>query len=215
MSDPLIHLDEQGRPCVNHPHASHDSLFSLAMMGARASSFHHDIASKLQGIMMALDEISELTEQQRDADLRRATDTATGALKELNQLLNLNRALSKPPTRTRQALGELVAVASRRVGVAVRGELPQLSHDVAGPAVTLALTLALDVAGGTGRARAVDITCAVRGSTLALTLAASRPSPTNAGESLAIAAWILARDGGSLRCGPGGDQLLVQLPIAS
>ena len=215
MSDPLVHLDDQGRPCANHPHASHDSLFALAMIGARASSFHHDIASKLQGIMMALDEISELTEQQPDADLRRATDTATGALKELNQLLNVNRALTKPPSRTRQALGELVAVASRRVGVAVRGELPQLNHDVAGPAVTLALTLALDVAGGTGRARVVDLASEVRGSTLALTLTTSRPSPGNAGESLAIAAWILARDGGSLRCGSGGDQLLVQLPIAS
>ncbi|MEJ7598470.1 MAG: hypothetical protein WKG01_11220 [Kofleriaceae bacterium] len=211
---PLVHLDDAGKPCASHPHASHDSLFALAMMGARASSFHHDIASKLQGIMMALDEISELVEQQPDADLRRATDTAAGALKELNQLLNMNRALSKPPARTRQALHELVATASRRVGVTVRGALPQTNHDVAGPAVTLAMTLVLDVAGGTGRARSVDITSAAAGNDLALTLTTSRPAPANAGESLAIAGWILGRDGGKLRCRPTSDTLVLHLPVA-
>jgi len=175
VTDTFVHLDEDGRPCANHPPAMRDAMFALAMMGARASSFHHDIASKLQGIMMALDEISELGEQNPDADLRRATDTAQTALKELNQLLNANRALAKPPSRTRQELRALVAAA----------------------------------------ARAIDVTTEVTDGRLVLGLVASRPSPDNAGESLAIAAWILGRDGGDLRCTPAGDRLVLQLPIAS
>ena len=215
MTDALVHLDEEGRPCASHPQATQDALFALAMLGARASSFHHDIASKLQGIMMALDEISELIEHQPDADLRRATDTAHTSLKELNTLLNTNRALSKPPTRTRQAGRDLFAAAARRVGVNIRGELPAVSHDVAAPAATLALGLAFDVAGGSGRARSVEVSGDVLDGRLSVTLSTTRPAPSNAGESLAIAAWILARDGGDVRCTPAGDRLVVHLPVAS
>ncbi|HEY5935895.1 MAG TPA: hypothetical protein VIU61_14700 [Kofleriaceae bacterium] len=215
MTDALIHLDEEGRPCASHPQATQDGIFALAMLGARASSFHHDIASKLQGIMMALDEISELIEQQPDADLRRATDTAHTALKELNVLLNTNRALSKPPTRTRQNARDLFAAAARRVGVGLRGELPEVNHDVAGPAATLALGLAFDVAGGTGRSRSVEVAGEVIDGRLTVTLHATRPAASTAGESLAIAAWILARDGGDVRCAPAGDRLTVHLPVAS
>jgi hypothetical protein len=215
VTDELVHLDEEGRPCASHPQATQDGLFALAMVGARASSFHHDIASKLQGIMMALDEISELIEQQPDADLRRATDTAHTALKELNQLLNMNRALAKPPTRTRQTARELFAAAARRVGVSVRGEIPPVSHDVAAPAATLALGLVIDIAGGTGRARSVEVSGDVLDGRLSVTLGTTRPAPSNAGESLAIASWILSRDGGDVRCTPAGDRLVVHLPVAS
>jgi len=56
----IEHLDDQGRPCTKHPSATIDELMVLAVIGSRVSGFHHDIASKLQGLMMSIDEIGEL-----------------------------------------------------------------------------------------------------------------------------------------------------------
>ncbi|HEX8106419.1 MAG TPA: hypothetical protein VF516_01775, partial [Kofleriaceae bacterium] len=93
------HVDETGAPCTRHPAISPASLYQLAMVGSRAPAFHHDCASKLQGLVMALDELSELTEN-GDPQLIRAVETALEASRELNALLNLNRTLTRPATRT-------------------------------------------------------------------------------------------------------------------
>src|SRR5262249_6816696 len=98
-------------------------LYQLAALGARMASFNHDIASKVQGLMMALDEIGELAPNMGDPDLARASETAMQALKELHALLSQNRALTKPPVKTKVALGELMRTAGARAGVGVRGAL--------------------------------------------------------------------------------------------
>jgi hypothetical protein len=209
--DVPAHLDATGAPCARHPAASAASLMQLALVGSRAPAFHHDCASKLQGLVMALDELGELTEH-GDPQILRALEGALEASRELNALLNINRALTKPPVKTDLAIKELVARAAQRVALTVQGVLPEALVRVAVPAMTHGLALVLDAAAGTGRGRSLAVhgTRVAGGIELALTTSPS--SPASAAEGLAIAAFVIARDGGHLWCSPEGDRLYVRLP---
>jgi hypothetical protein len=207
----LEHLDETGAPCTRHPAASVESLLQLAMVGSRAPAFHHDCASKLQGLVMALDELSELTEN-GDPQLLRALEAALDASRELNALLNTNRTLTKPPVKSAIALRELMTRAAGRVGVALQGTLPDAMVEVAVPAMTHALALALDATAGAGRGRSIQVSAVPAGGAVDLVLQTSSSLPSNAGEVLAIASFVVSRDGGQLRCAASGDRLLIRLP---
>ena len=212
MSEAAIeHIDETGAPCARHPAIAASSLAPRAMVGSRAPAFHHDCASKLQGLVMALDELSELTEN-GDPALIRAIESAMEVSRELNGLLNLNRALTKPAAKTAIALGELMKSAAGRVGVVLPGALPAVTVTVTGPAMTHALALTIDVAAGTGRGRSLAITATTMGRDVQLALPAATTQPANASESLAIATFVVARDGGKLGCATSGDRLFVRLP---
>lgn len=207
------HVDETGAACPHHLAASRDGLLQLAMVGSRASSFHHDCASKLQGLVMALDEINELT-MHGDPQLTRAVEIALDSTRELHGLLNANRALTKPPARAPIALRDLLARASAHVRVALQGEVPDVMVQVAVAPVSHALALALDVAAGVGRSRALAITSAVVEGAVELVMFAATPPPANASEALAIATFVITRDGGRMWCSAAGDRLVVRLPCA-
>lgn len=209
----LDHLDDQGQPCAHHPAALIDELMFLAIVGSRTPGFHHDVASKLQGLMMALDEISELSHS--DAQLSRAAETALDSLREVLALLNVNRALTKPPVRTAVALREVLARAAERVHVSLDGELVDATLHVSAPATIHALSLAFDVAAGPGRGRNLPATAHLDATHVELRLDCSPSPPSNSGESLAIAAFVFGRDNGSLRCAASGSQLIIRLPIVT
>lgn len=209
----IEHLDEHGRPCSRHPAPALDLLLTLATVGSRAPGFHHDIASKLQGMMMALDEISEGLES-GDPQLQRAAETAMVVLKELTGLLNVNRALTKPPISSRVGFRELVARASERVYVAIQGELPETMLQVCAAPIIHGLSLAFDVAAGPGRGRKLAADTVISEGHLEMTLQASPSPPANAAESLAIATFVLTRDGGELRCVDAGSRFVIRIPIA-
>jgi hypothetical protein len=210
------HLDETGQPCTRHAKLTDTRMFELATLGSRMPAFHHDAASKLQSLMMALDEISELSGE-AEADLRTAIETAHAALRELNQILSTNRALAKAPQKSRAGLGELVLRGADSVGVRVRSDVPAQDVRVAVPAVRHALSLLLDLAAGPSHlGRVVDVTSAFDGDRHELTIAgppeASAKLPPNAGESLAIVTFLIEREDGELRCTPTG--FVVTLPAA-
>jgi hypothetical protein len=208
----LVHLDEQGQPCATHPEPPVDALMSLAVVGSRASGFNHDIASKLQGLMMALDEVSELGEQ--DPTLARAAESAHTALKEVLGTLNVNRAMTKPPARAPISLSELWTRAGERVYVTLKGTMPSVDVEVSAPTMIQALALALDISGGPGRGRAITADVAQTPTHVTITFPAVMPLPSNAAEALAIATHTLARDGGAFSCGDGGKSFTVSLPLA-
>jgi len=210
--EPAPHLDATGAPCARHPAASAASLLQLALVGSRAPAFHHDCASKLQGLVMALDELSELTEG-GDPQILRALESALEASRELNGLLNINRALTKPPGRTDIAVQDLVTRAAQRVGITVQGALPAALVCVSVPSMTHGLALVLDVAGGTGRGRTLGVAATKIAGGVELAFAISPSTPSNAGESLAIATFAVTRDGGRLWCASEGDRLHVVLPL--
>ena len=212
MSEPSIeHVDETGAPCTHHRAATTAALYQLAMVGSRAPAFHHDCASKLQGLVMALDELSELTEN-GDPALIRAIEAAMEMSRELNGLLNTNRALTKPAAKTPIAVRDLVKSAAARVGVTLQGTLPDAMVSVLVPPMTHALALTIDAAAGSGRGRSLAITGTAAGREVELALSMASSQPTNAGESLTIATFVVARDGGKLWCSALGDRLFVRLP---
>jgi len=210
----VAHLDATGAPCTRHPAAGHDGLLQLALVGSRAPAFHHDCASKLQGLVMALDELSELTEN-GDPQLIRAIEGAVDASRELNALLNTNRALTKPPAPAGIAIRELMTRAAQRVGVSLQGLLPDALVNVAVPAMTHGLALVLDVAAGAGRGRTLAVTGQLAGGTLELVIPTAPTQPSSASESLAIATWAIERDHGQLWCATSGDRLYVRLPATA
>lgn len=209
------HLDETGQPCTRHATLDGTRLYELATLGSRMPAFHHDAASKLQSLMMALDEISELGSS--EPDMRTAIDTAHAALRELNQILGTNRALAKAAQKSRIGLAELVQRAAESFGVRVRGDIQAQDLRVAVPAVRHAMSLLLDLAAGPSHlGRVVDVTCTFDGDRYELTISgppeAASKLPPNAGESLAIVKFVIDREDGELRCHPTG--FVVRVPAA-
>ena len=206
------HLDEHGQPCARHAPAP-DKLLAYAMLGSRVSGFHHETASKLQSLMMALDEISELAGE-LESDLRTAIDTAQAALRQLHGLLGTNRALAKAPQRTPTLCPELLDKAGERHGVRVRGSVPSVEVMVAPPSMLHALAVLLDlIAGLPAGGRTVQVTSESRDGRIAVTLAGNvEPAHPNANELIAVAAFIIARESGTLRCAP--RTFVVELPLA-
>lgn len=210
----IDHVDETGAPCARHPAAAIENLFQLALVGSRAPVFHHDCASKLQGLVMALDELRELTVN-GDPQLASALEIALDSMHELHALLNANRALTKPPQRTEIALRELVGRAAERAGVALHGTLPDAMVAVAVPPTTHALALTIDVAAGARRGRTLVVDAEIVAREVEIVLHAATPSPADASEALALATFVVARDGGRLWCAAAGDRLVVRLPCSS
>jgi len=208
------HLDEAGQPCTRHPTATIDELMFLAVIGSRAPGFHHDVASKLQGLMMSVEEISELGNG-LDPQIGRAAETALDALRDILALLNVNRSLTKPPTRTSNALGDLIKRASERVYVSLTGEIVDATVEVSAPSTIHALSLVFDVAGGPGRGRTVAATSRIDGTHVELQFVASPSPPHGVAESLAVATYVLGRDRGSLWCTADGSHIVARLPLVA
>jgi hypothetical protein len=205
------HLDESGAPCTQHPAPSASNLMALALLGSRMPSFHHDVASKLQSLMMAVDELSELAET---IEARAAANAAMSSVKEMTQLFAMNRALAKAPQRRPSPVAELFARAAERSGVKTTGELPTCTVDVALPSIAHACAVILDLAAGPlAMGRSVDITGTLGDKYVTVTVsgAPSTPLPANAGDMLALASFALAREGGELRCGP--DRYVIRLAL--
>jgi hypothetical protein len=213
----MDHRDETGQLCTRHASVTPERLLELATHGSRMPGFHHDAASKLQSLVMALDEISELTSQ-ADSDLRLAVDTAATALRELQQLFTANRALAKAPQRTRIALSEVFTRASERAGVQIRGEQASSDVRVAVPSIIHALALVLDVAAGPSHlGRVVQVTSEATSERIVTTFAgpaaAAAKLAATASEALAIATFAISREGGQLSCS-ASERFAIELPLA-
>lgn len=204
------HLDETGQPCTRHAEIASDILLGYAAVGTRVSSFHHDVASKLQSLMMSLDEIGELV----DGELRIAAETAQGAVRELHGLVMVNRALTKRPQRKRVPLRELVGAAAGRAGMKLRGEIPVIDVEIAPPSITHALALVLDlVAGPVSGTRTADVSHRIEEGAIVVEVTNTATTPsTQTNELLCVASFLLRREDGSLACQPNG--FVVTLPLA-
>ena len=180
-----------------------DDILALAVLGARLSRFHHDIASKLQGVMLSLDEIAERAETHGDAELKRAIETASTTLGELNQLLAASRAVVRPPASVKIAVRELIAKAAEKTGVALVGEPGDAELVCCVPQVVHALALVIDTAQGSERLRKLAVAVRVVGDNVELGFATVTPPPEAAAELLALASWLLEQHGGGLRSEDG------------
>ncbi len=204
------HFDETGRPCTRHSPASPQTMLALALLGSRMPSFHHDVASKLQSLMMALEEVEELADND---DMRFAAQTASSAVREMQALFSANRALSRPPHRRPTPLGEVVAAAAQRAGVRTHGSLPAVHVEVSLSSITHALAIVFDLAAGEHRlGRSLELAATVDGNSIVVDLPCSNEEmPASSGETLALASFALLREQGELRCGP--SSFAIRLPL--
>ncbi|MFN0253735.1 MAG: hypothetical protein ACKV2T_43100 [Kofleriaceae bacterium] len=166
--------------------------------------------------MMALDEISEIAEALDPVNrehITRATDGAQACLKDVLGILNTNRAMTKPAMRAPVALSDLATRAGERVYVTFQGALPDLAVSVSAPTMIHALSQIFDIAGGPGRSRTIPIDVSRTATHVTLALSVAGAGPTSP-EPLTLATFVLARDGGSLRCTDNGQRFLIELPIA-
>jgi hypothetical protein len=208
----LDHVDEHGQACTRHAPAR-EKLMMYAALGSRVSGFHHDAASKLQSLVMALDEISELIGEE-PSDVRTATQTAQASLQQLHVLLTANRALAKAPQVVRTLLPELLARSAERHGVRLSGEVPSMEVLVAPPSMTHAFAMLLDmVAGAPAQGRRVDVGVSSENGRATIRIAGGvEPTHANVSELIAIATFVVARESGALRCATKG--FVVELPLA-
>jgi hypothetical protein len=205
------HDDETGKRCTRHPDPSPGNMLALALLGSRMPSFHHDVASKLQSLMMAIDELQELAE---GAELQAAANSAGTSVRELTQLFATNRSLAKAPQRRPTPVGELFARAAERAGVNTTGELPPCTVDVALPSIAHACAVILDLAAGPlSMGRTAEITGRIEHKSLFVTVTGppNAPLPNNAGDVLALATFALEREQGELRC--NGERYVIRLPL--
>jgi hypothetical protein len=206
------HDDETGKPCTRHPNPSPVNMLALALLGSRMPSFHHDVASKLQSLMMAIDELEELAE---GGEMKAAAGSAASAVRELTTLFATNRALAKAPQRRPTPIGELFARAAERGGVRTTGELPPCTVEVALPSIAHACAVILDLAAGPlSMGRTAEITGSIDGGTLIVIVTGppNAPLPNNAGDVLALATFALEREHGSLKC--LGERYVIRLPLS-
>ena len=208
----IEHLDEDGKPCTRHP-ASEDKLLAYAAVGTRISGFHHDAASKLQSLVMALDEIGELIGEE-ESDVRTATETAQTAVRNLHALLTVNRALAKGPQPARTMLPELLQRAAERHAVKLRGQVASVEVLVAMPSMTHAFAMLIDmIAGPPSQGRGVEVEVANDGDRVTVKLTGTvEATHPNVNELITVAAYMVSREEGVLRC--GSKRFVVELPVA-
>ena len=211
----IDHLDEDGNPCTRHAAPVVETMLGLAMVGSRTPAFHHDTASKLQSLVMAIDEIGEIADVMAHPDLQRASATALTALRDLHAMFNANRALARPPQATRISIGELIGRAAERASVAIHGDIPADAIEVNVAAMTHAFAVLFDLAAGVIKlGRTIVMTRTPAAGVVELVI---RPpegathSPPRTTELLSVATFVLRRDRGDLRC-TKDDGFIIRLP---
>jgi len=209
VTDPFEHGGGDGTPCRRHAPAEPERFLHLATIGSRVPSFNHDIASKIQGLIMAIDEIVEFA---NTSDLRQAAETAHQAVTELNQLLQQNRALTKTPVASSIPIDELVDRAARRVAVTLRGGPFSGTTEVPALLVIQGLALAFDAAAGSERRRVLDLAIVEVGDSLEIRVPLATALEPDVGTMFAIASWVFRKAGGSFAC--QSDHLELRLPRA-
>lgn len=204
------HVDEAGEPCTTHAPVRPDVMHTLTLVGSRASGFNHDLASKLQGLLMTLEDLAERLGARGEPELHRSASDAFAMTQELVGLVTASRALTRPPSPGRRTLRELIAASCERAGVELRAELVEAEVEVSTPHVVQAIALAIEVAAGPGRGRALESTCQRGGGgQIEIVLSAAKKTTSFASEYLALAAESLRRHGGDLRC--GADRIVIWL----
>lgn len=125
-------------------------LLELALVGTRARGFHHDVASKLQMLMMVTDELAEYSDELDDEHVKQLAASALDAVKDVHQLMIGYRAMSRPDGATPVKLSDLFERGAARAAVEMRGTLPSEMVMARVPIAVQAVTLACEIVAGHG-----------------------------------------------------------------
>jgi hypothetical protein len=190
-----------------------DGILALALVGARARGFHHDLASKLQGLMMAIDEIADRNLLLADDRVQRAVEAAADSMREVQGQLAAFRTLGRGADARGCSLRELVAAGTRAAAVAASGEVPDVAVMATPCAAVQVIAMACELADSTGTvevavdardADTIEVSVRCRGGGL--------PELVRA-DAIAVMTFALGRDGGEVR--DGGNGVVMRFRLAA
>jgi hypothetical protein len=185
-----------------------DGILALALIGARSRGFHHDIASKLQGLMMAIDEIADRNLVLEDDRVQRAVEAAADSMREVQAQLAAFRTLGRGVDARTCSLRELVTAGARAAAVVAAGELPDVAVVATPSAAVQVIAMACELADTTGT---VDVAVGVRddaGIEVSVRCRGGELPELVRAEAIALMAFALGRDGGTVR--DGGDGVVMR-----
>jgi hypothetical protein len=195
------HTTETGAPCPHHV-ARVEDLVTPATLGAACFAALHDLASALQGVGAAIDELDFTVGT--DPKLRPLVDAAMEANERATALFVAQRGMIRDPAKRVEKV-ELAALINRATHQAAHkpqiGTLAAGTVDVAIPVIAQVVAAMVDAAAA--GAGAPTVTAAAAGDTVAITVVASAPAPAPAsiGATLAICARSAEAHGGAVQCG--------------
>jgi hypothetical protein len=209
------HTTDTGAACERHAPRAED-LIGPATLGATCFAALHDLASGLQAISAAVDELDATVGA--DPRLRALVDAVIEANETATAMFVAMRNTVRDPGRRRQSveIGHLVRRATQQASGAstIAGAVPVGDVEVAIPVVAQVLATLIDAAG-----KDAEVTAALGGTAtdvaIVIAAAAAAEPPTTIGATLAIAARALEAQGGTVACGDrdGRPVYTVRLPV--
>nr|HEX4313906.1 hypothetical protein [Kofleriaceae bacterium] len=183
-----------------------DGLLALALLGAGARGFQHDLSSKLQALMMSLDEIAERGDDLGDAEIHRAAERAMASIKDTHAVLMAYRQLARGAAPAEARLADLVDAGAARAGVAVAADstVPAATVVATATATTLAIAMACELAAGTGAVTVRGAAVAGGGVELTVVGGGGRVPGVARADALALIRFAMVRDGGDAHDGSDG-----------
>jgi hypothetical protein len=218
----VAHTTDTGEPCALAAHAPRaEDLVAPAALGTACFAALHDLASALQAIGNAVDELDMAV---TDPALRPLVDAAIEANDHATKMFVATRAVLRDPAGRKQPI-EVAALVSRTNHQAatkpvLAGAVPAGTVEVAVPVVAMALAKLVDAAAaGAPAGAAPELVARADRAVVALTIRApaAAPAPESIGATLAIAARAIEAHGGSVACGAtdGRATYVVRLPFTA
>jgi len=211
------HERETGDPCDRHV-ARVEDLVAPATLGVSCFGALHDLASALQAIGAAVEELDAAI---TDPALRSLVQVAIEANDRAIELFVASRNILRDPAgrKTRIAVSALIDRAGQRSARRpVVGSVAPGSVEVAVPVIAHVLASILAAADGADEPARITAVAADDGRSVAIVVshATTTPLPSTIGTTLAIAAHAVETHGGSVRCGThdGREAYTIVLPLA-
>ena len=216
-SPDVAHTTVAGEPCAVHaPRA--DDLLAPAALGTACFAALHDLASALQAIGNAIDELDVTV---TDPAVRPLVDAAIEANDNATKMFVAIRGVLRDPAGRKQPVEVAALMAARPI----RPRPGRSSPDAAAghrrgprPVVAMALAKPIDAATTAGGGGAPELAPRADGGmvALAITAAAAGPRRSRSAPPLAIAAQAIEAHHGTVQCGAReGRQTSSHLPLSS
>lgn len=218
----MAHTTATGEPCTLAAHAARaEDLLAPAALGTACFAALHDLASALQAIGNAIDELDVSV---TDPAIRPLIDAAIEANDHATKMFVATRGVLRDPAGRKQPVdvAALLSRANHQAGTkpVLAGAAPAGTVEVVVPVIAMTLAKLIDAAAaGAPAGAAPAIVARADGATIALaiTAPAAVPAPESIGATLAIAARAVEAHGGTVACGDTGGRptYVIRLPFTA
>ena len=208
------HTTEGGAACTDHV-ARVEDLVTPATLGTSCFAALHDLASALQGIGAAIDELDFAVGA--DPRLRPLVDEAVAANERATAMFVAQRAMIRDPGKRKETVEVATMINRATHQASVRPVLGVLAAGTVDVAVPVIAQVVASLVGATAAETPPTVTATADGDTVAIAIVAATPAPApaNIGATLAFCARAAESHGGSVHCGTrdGRPAYTLRLPF--